>query len=143
MARMKNPAAIAKKWSQRLQSASQEMADGVNAVTVAPGVQAAKKKETMKARLLEAINNGKWERNVAAVPLGDWQQDMISRGIPRAMQGAAEAEPKMQAFMDELLPYVENCQRQIEAMPNATDADRKARMMKMFDLMKGFKRNRR
>lgn len=134
----KNASAVAQKWRDRLQAATQEMTDGVRAVTQAPGQKAAQKSEVMKARLLEAINSGKWAKRVAAVSLADWQNMMITVGIPRVSQGASEKMPKMEKFMTKFLPFVDNVSKQIDSMPDATDADRKARMLKNFDLMKTF-----
>lgn len=139
----KDATKIAAKWRARMQASSQDMADGVNAVTTAPGQMAKAKQDTMKARLIAAIDSGKWAANVSAVPLSEWQDAMIKKGVPRAQEGASQAEPKVQQFMAELLPFTESVKRQIAAMPNATEADRRARMNKAFDLMKTFKRTRR
>lgn len=134
----KNAQKVAAKWKERLSNATEEMTDGVRAVTVAPGVQAAAKQETMKARLMEAITSGKWARNVQKKSLSEWQADMINVGIPRVSQGAAEKIGKVEKFMTKFLPFVEGVSKQIKAMPNATKADRKARMNKNFDLMSEF-----
>lgn len=135
---VKNATTIAQKWRDRLQSATQQMTDGVRAVTVAPGVAAAAKADVMKARLLDAINSGKWAKNVSAVSLNDWQQAMITTGIPRVATGAGDKVGKVEKFMTKFLPYVEGVRKQIAAMPKSTDQDRKNRMLKNFDLMKAF-----
>lgn len=134
----KNPATVAAKWRDRLASSTQEMIDGVNAVTQAPGAKAAAKQDQMKARLLEAINSGKWARNVAKQTLGEWQQSMITLAIPRVATGAQEKVGKMEAFLTKFLPYAENVSKTVKAMPNNSDADSKARMLKAFDMMKLF-----
>ncbi len=134
----KNAATVAQKWRDRLQAATQEMTDGVRAVTKAPGQAAAEKADVMKARLLEALNSGKWARKVASVGLADWQNAMITVGIPRVGQGAAEKMAKVERFMTKFLPFVDNVKKQVAAMPNVTDQDRKNRMLKNFDLMKQF-----
>lgn len=136
----KNAAAVAAKWRDRLQAATQEMTEGVRAVTVAPGQKAAAKADVMKARLLEALNNGKWQRNVSAVSLGDWQAAMINTGIPRVATGAAEKMSKVENFMAKFLPYADSVSKQIDQMPNVTVQDRKNRMLKNFDLMQAFKK---
>ena len=135
---MKNANAVAQKWRDRLQNASEEMKAGVQSVTQAPGQLAAQKADVMKARLMDALNSGKWQRKVSAVSLADWQQAMLNVGIPRVATGAAEKVAKVEKFMTKFLPFVDNVKKQIAAMPNATDQDRKNRMLKNFDLMKGF-----
>lgn len=141
MAKARDPATVAKKWSQNLQNAQAQMVAGVQAVTQAPTQLAAKQQAVMLARLQAAVNSGKWAAALNKVSLGDWQQSMISKGIPRVAQGAVDAEPKMETFMQKLLPYTANVSAQIKNMPNTTAADRKARMLANFDLMSQFKKN--
>lgn len=138
---VKNATTIANKWRDRLQSATQQMTDGVRAVTQAPGQAAAAKADVMKQRLLDAINSGKWAKNVSAVTLADWQNAMINVGIPRVASGASEKVGKVEKFMTKFLPFVDNVKKQIAAMPKSTDQDRKNRMLKNFDLMKTFSKS--
>lgn len=139
----KNAADVARKWRQRLEGAAQDMVAGVNAVTVAPTAQAAAKVQTMKARFNAAIDSGKVEAGLRAVSLEDWRAAMLSKGVTRVAQGAQGAETKVADFMGELIPYTDQVRKEIAQMPNATDADRKARMNANFDKMKAFKRRRR
>jgi hypothetical protein len=100
----KDPTAVAAKWAANLAGSTTSITAGVNSVTQAPGQAAAAQKAVWAQNV--AASQAKWARNVAAVPLSDWQQAMITKGIPRVASGATAAEPKMAAFMGKLLPYV-------------------------------------
>lgn len=101
-----DPAAVAAKWVAAMQSAGPSITAGVQSVTTAPG-QAA-------ARQVGAYVNGvanaqqKWQRNVAAVSLQDWQTAMTTKGVQRVGSGATAAQGKMQNAMTQLLPAISN-----------------------------------
>lgn len=97
------PDQIAAKWAANLTSAAATMTSAVNAVTVAPGVAAARNRTGYVAGVQASAD--KWAARVAAVPLQSWQQSMIQKGIPRIASGATAAQPGFQTFMAKLLPY--------------------------------------
>lgn len=95
---------VAAEWAQRLAASGSKIQAGVAAVSVAPGQLAARN----KAGYLQGVTSSvdKWASRVASVPLGTWQSDMVQKGLPRIAGGAAAAQPKMAAFMNQLLPFI-------------------------------------
>lgn len=136
------PQEAANKWSRRLGAAGEDIRRGIERVSVAPGQQAAAQQPKMRARTLEAIDSGKWARNTAAVTLPDWKRAAIDKGVPRIASGATDAEPKMAAFMSELLPAVDAAVARVDAMPSTTLDDNIARMTTFVRQMADFKRTR-
>lgn len=114
MARL-SPSAAAQKWSTNLGAAAPGIEAQVRAVTEAPGLAAARQKSVWLQRVTASAD--KWARRVSAVSLQDWQDSMITKGIPRIAQGATAAIPKMEQFMSEFLPYVDQGVAKIKAMP--------------------------
>lgn len=120
---------VADKWQRGISNAQQDMTAGVQRVTIAPGTQAAAKKQKFVSAMQDPATFDKWERGVRSVSLGSWQQSMISLGIPRAAQGAQQKKDKFTNALNSLLPFVDNLRNQIRALPDNTTADREQRML--------------
>jgi len=130
----KNPQTVAANWSAHLASAGQKITDGVNGVTVAPGVAASRNKAGYVAGVTQ--NQDKWASHSAAVPLSDWQQAVIQKGVPRIASGAQAAEPKFAQFMTQLLPFIDSAKASLPARgtldQNIARMDAMARKMATF-----------
>jgi hypothetical protein len=100
----KTPNAVAAKWASRLAGSTTDIKAGIQAVTVPPGQLAARAKTTWAANVAAAKT--KFAANVGAVSLASWQQDAITKGLPRIATGAQAAQPKMAAVMSTLLPFI-------------------------------------
>ena len=105
------------KWSTNLNAAGPYIKSGVNAVTVAPGQSAAAAEDRMLSGVTNAIQSGKWKRNVARVSLQDWQAAMINKGIPRISQGTAQAVATKGPQIDALLANVNAAAAVAHALP--------------------------
>lgn len=139
MARVSAEQATAK-WVSRLSGATQQIQDGVNGVTVAPGTKAAAAKELWVQRVMAAKD--KWAQRVASVSLSDWQNAMINVGIPRVAQGAQAKQGKVQSFMSEFLPYLDSGVAKVKAMPKGDLSASIARATAMIQHNAAFKRTR-
>lgn len=135
---MATPDQIATRWAQRLAASTQEITQGVQGVTRAPGAAAAAQKAVW-AQNVQAAQD-KWARNVAAVSLTSWQDSMINKGIPRIASGAQAAQPKFQAFMTSLMPYIENGKAQLANTPRGNLQQNIARMNAWVNYMSAYQK---
>ena len=139
----RDPRKVAEKQIRRAQEASQDYVDGIKGVTEAPGLKAVKKKDKMKANFLKSLDDGKYERNTAAVSLQDWQAAAETKGAPRYSSGVEAARNDIIAFQEEFQPFVDGVKRELDAMPDATPEQRKAKMLANFEKMSKFRRTKR
>lgn len=133
-----DPAAATQDWYDRLRASQDKYKRKVAAVTEAPGQKAAAQQAAMRQHILDAIDSGLWARNVAAVPLGDWKA-AATAGASRLVDGATKGRPKVQRYLTAAAPRYAAAQAAVHAMPNVTDADKKARMNANYDAMKAMK----
>jgi len=132
-----SPDQVAAQWAQRLAGSGDKIRAGVSAVTVAPGQLAARNKAAYVAGVNQSQD--KWASRTASVPLSTWQADMINKGLPRIASGATAAEPKMAAFMGQLLPFID---RGRGNLPQRGGLDANiARSAAWIRYMAGFKRS--
>jgi hypothetical protein len=139
MAVRTNAADAAKNWVSSLGQAGTKITQGVQAVQQAPGAAAAAK----KAKWLQNVQASadKWATRVQSVSLNDWQQAMITKGIPRIASGAAAAEPKFTSFMNEFLPFLSNVTDQTNRMPDTSFEERITKMVAQVRAVRNFKRS--
>lgn len=136
------PQQAREKHAARLKQSTQEIANQVMKVNVAPGVQAAAKVDKMRANILASLDSGKWGRRVSATSLSDWQDAMVKKGIPRIAQGIDAAAPKVEAFFGEFFPHLEKVQGELKNMPDLTLEDSITRMVHVVRRNAEFKRTR-
>lgn len=130
---------IASRWKTNLSAASAAMTAGVNAVTESPMEKAAQNVDRMVAGVQRAAADGSIARGLQRVSLPAWKDSMIKKAIPRIPSGAASAEPKMEAFLNQLLPHIESGRRQLESMPRGDEAQNDARMLAWAAHMRQFR----
>ena len=82
----------------------------------------------------------KWAARTASVTLPQWQDAMINKGIPRIASGAQAAQPKFQAFMSSLLPYIENGKAQLANTPRGNLQQNIARMTAWVNYMSNYQK---
>lgn len=101
---MPSAQAVAAKWTQSMQGAGTAYTAGVQAVTEAPGAAAAAAAPLWAQNTIAA--QPKYAANSAAVSLQSWQQSAINKGAGRLGSGATAAQPKFQAAMGQVLPFI-------------------------------------
>lgn len=129
------PSEFAALWKDRLDAATPRIEAGVNRVTVAPGIKAAAAVKKFRVKILEAIDSGRWEGEVARVPLDTWKDKMITKGVPRIRAGTEAALGEMEEFGAVLLAHIEKGQAAIEKLPTLTLGDNLDRMVKFVTHM--------
>jgi hypothetical protein len=136
---MKNPQQVAQKWSQNVARSSDSIRAGVQNVTVNPAEKAAARQDAYVAGVQRAAAEGKYRRGLAKVTLQSWQEAMITKGLPRIASGASAATPKMAAFMEQWLPYVEAGKQKLASMPRGDLQQNIARMITMVEHAASFR----
>lgn len=126
---------VAANWAARLAASTDKMQTGAQAVTVAPGMAAARQKAVWAQNVAASVNL--WATNVAAVPLSTWQGDYINKGLPRVGTGAQNAVPKMTQFFSKLLPAIATGKSRLPA--RGTYDQNKARASAWMDYMHSLK----
>jgi len=134
------PQQAREKHARNLKNSSQDIALGVERVTVAPGVKAAAKAQKMRQNLIQSIDDGTWAKRVASVPLDEWKDKMVNKGIGRISAGIDAAAGKMEDFYGELFPYQDNLKSKVDKMPDLTLDDNINRMTTYVRGMSNFKR---
>lgn len=140
---VKNAADTTAKWSGRMRDSSTKNAikQGVLGVQTSPMEQAAGNADGYVNGVMAAVQSGKWQAGLRRVSLSDWQQTTTTKGLSNLDTGVKAAENKMQAFLTQWLPFVDQGKQMVRSMPKATESDRKARMDAMYEYLKTFKRS--
>lgn len=135
-----NPASITEKWKTRTAGATQQVVEGVARVSEAPTMKAANQKQAWLNNLV--AKQDKWERNTRAVSLEEWKQ-ATTQGAQRIAAGVQAKAAKMERFMNEFVPFLENVQRQVNQTPRGDMETNLARMVQNARLISQFRRGNR
>ncbi|NIQ91311.1 MAG: hypothetical protein GWN93_20805 [Deltaproteobacteria bacterium] len=130
----------ADKHNRRMKASIEDIRSGVDRVTEAPGVAAARKQDKMLQNLTAKVQDGTWSRRVSSVPLEDWKDKMVNKGLNRIAGGVDAARGKVVAFAEQLLPAVSAAQTKVKAMPDLTLEDSINRMTTFVREMSKFKK---
>lgn len=119
---------VTEKHARRLKGSIEDMRLGIEKVTVAPTIQAAAKQEKMKAKVVAAIDSGKWAAGLRAVSLEEWKSKITTKGLPRIASGIDGASAKVEKFYSQLLPHIDKTQADVKKLPDLTLEDSINRM---------------
>lgn len=133
-----SPAERAEKWGRNLKRSGDDIRRGVERVTEAPGVKAAAKQDKMLSRLTAKVEDGTWAERVASVPVGEWREKMINKGIPRISAGVDGANGKVVEFHQQLEDHQERINTELERMPDVSLEDSISRMTHQVRRMSEF-----
>lgn len=116
------------KWARRTSAATPDYKAGIERVNRHPGEAAVEQAERMLNSFIEAIQSGKWAREVTRGSLSDWKKAASEKGGARISAGVEGARAKVQARAAELLAAVEATQAEIAGMPQDSFEARLERM---------------
>lgn len=134
------PDEVAQKWRDRTSAATSDYVAGVRRVTRAPGEQAARQAQKYLDKTRENVQ--KFQRNVAAVSLEEWQSAAEEKGAPRLATGVQAAAGKVAEFHQELGPHIDRGLQHLSSMPSTSLQDGIARASWWIQHMASFRRGR-
>jgi hypothetical protein len=108
-----NPTQAASSWRKGMASSGDKFKAGVAAVSESPTAKAAMAIDRQVQGVIEAAQSGRTARALNAVTLESWKKDMLEKGATRIAAGAATAEPKVAAFMNEFFPHLQSGMSQL------------------------------
>lgn len=138
---MASAAEVAQNWANGLSNATAKITAGVNRVNENPAQKAAAASDLWQQRVSDSRSREKFVRGLGRTSLQSWKDATIKKGVSRVAQGAREAQPKMQAFLQEFLPHVAAVQAQVNSIPKGDLAASRARMIANMDGMAAFRRS--
>lgn len=93
----------------------------------------------MRANIITAIDSGRVANGLRKITTQGIKDAVAAKGKVAYVNGIDSAQTKFETAFTPLLQYIDGVKRQIAAMPNLTDADRDARMLKNVQLMRQYK----
>lgn len=133
------PESIQEKWASRLSGATADITAGIDRVTVAPGQQAAAKKDKWLQNVQAAQD--KWASRVGAVSLEAWKNAAKTIGVQRIATGANAKKGKFGAFIREFSSHLDALNSKLASMPDTTFEQRMARMVEAARHNHSFRRS--
>jgi len=132
-------ATVFAKWKTNATNAADEYVAGVQNTDkdiVALAISAIPR---MRTNIIAAIDNGRVANGLRKVGTQGIKDAVAQKGKVAFTNGIDGAQQKFEASFAPLLTYIDGVKRQVAAMPNLTDADRDARMLKNVQLMRQYK----
>lgn len=114
-------AQIAQKWADKTAAATDQLKNGVMAVDKAPSFSAVEQAQVWIDKLNQSFREQTWQDALTAVTLQDWQNAMITKGIPVIADRVRKAVGKYQKFIDAYMNWFKlNVQPQLDSTPRGT-----------------------
>lgn len=134
------PEEFADKHNRNMKNAVEDIRRGVERVTESPMKKAAAKKDKYLAGVQKAVQDGKYERGLNSVPLDEWKDKMINKGINRIAAGVDESRAKVEKFAAQLNSFQDGLKAEVGRLPDATPEDRINKAVAWMRGMQKFKK---
>ena len=128
-------------WVAGTGTGQQRYLDGVAQTQVDPTQLAINNKSALLQNFQNAVNNGLWERRLAAAGKQAWQAGVASKGGANWTNGITNGKTKFGTKMAAVLQVEAGLQQQIDSMPSGTPAANDARMLAWANGMRQAKAN--
>lgn len=136
---VRDAGSIAGKQVRRAVAATDDFSAGVSAPEKNPIAAAIAKNDKRIAKLQESIKNRTWETAMGKITQDDWQRKTAGLGARRYAEGVQENADKVNKFWTGWQPKLQAAQTAVNAMPDATDANREAKMVENVRKLKAAK----
>lgn len=115
------------RWTGAASGAQTRYTEGVQSTQKDPPRLAVAAQSKLVANFNNAVNSGKWARELSAVSQAAWKQATVDKA-QNYSTGINASAGKYQAAIAPVLAFEAQLQQQIDAMPNVTLQDSIARM---------------
>jgi hypothetical protein len=115
------------RWTQSAGTAQTRFTEGVQSTTVDPTQLAIAAQSKLLAGFNDAVQSGRWARNLAQVGAGGWKSATLAKANNYST-GIAAGAGKYQSAMQTWGPIIDSAASQVASMPNNSFADSLARM---------------
>jgi hypothetical protein len=133
---VKDAASISQKQVTRAVAASSDYAAGVQNPETSWKAATLKADAKRKAALAASEAEGRWAKRVGQTSEEDWKNKAATVGAARFGPGVEANKDKIDKFWAVQQPKIASLQSQVKAMPEATEEQRKARLLANFEGMK-------
>jgi hypothetical protein len=137
-----DPQAVLTKWKANTSGASGRYVEGAETTTKDPTALAIAAIPYMRSQILDAIDSGRVANGLRLSGKTGWLAGITGKGKQNFETGVANADTAFLNGFTPLLQFIGTKLPALYAMPNASKADRKARMNSWFDTMSGYKATR-
>jgi hypothetical protein len=138
---MADLATTVSRWQQSAGTAQTRFTEGVQSTQKDPTALAIAAQSKLLAGFNDAVQSGRWQRNLANVGKNGWQQATLAKANNYST-GISAGVSKYQSAMQTWLPIIESAASQVQSMPNNSFADSLARMNAMATALHNAKLSR-
>jgi len=122
------------RWQSSASSAQTRYTEGIQSTTKDPTALATAAQAKLLVGFNDAINSGRWARNLQAVGAQGWKSAAVAKAANYST-GIAAGVNKYQSAMQTWLPIIQSSAQQVASMPNNSFQDAVNRSVQMMTLL--------
>lgn len=126
---------VVDKWAQNAGAAQGNFTQGVEGTTIDVAARAIAQESVLLSNFTQAVSSGRWARGLTeSGGTANWKQKTVAKAANYGT-GIAAGKSKFASAMTKLLPYIQQGQATVRAMPAGNVAASKARATAWIDYM--------